>query len=716
MANAKIYIMDENKLCGIGVPGELCVGGVLVGAGYLNRADLTEKAFLKNVFGPGSLYRTGDLACWKSDGNIKFLGRIDEQVKIHGQRVELGEIESKIREIQQIVDCAVIAKNDRGGTKSLYAYLVSDISLNLVEVRNELFKVLPDYMVPAYIMQIEKLPANQNGKLDKKALPDINMESLNDYVEPATEEEKLLGAIFARVLGRTRVSVEESFFSLGGDSIKAIRIVSEIREQGYELTVRTIMKEKTVRRMAAQLKKIDIIKYPQNQITGTFSYLPAQKKLIETNKSTINHYNQSLFLEFNGQVNVEILYKTLNVIVKHHDALRTIINDDKQIIQEYKSDEMFDLKVMDTNMVDNVKEYIECQCNKIQNSIDVISGPLVKVGVFKGSFNDYIFFCIHHLVVDGVSWRIIIEDFISIYNTLKKGGIPRLPQKTASIENWITFMESYVKSEKGRKEHEYWTNINAQIPACLLEIKNIDSNSKAITKHIVIDSKYTSCLLNEANRAYGTDIQDILLSALAFSVNKSTGKKQLAVVLEGHGRNDFDGKIDIGRTVGFFTSMYPVIIRAEDSLRDTIIHNKEVLRAVPNGGIVYNCLKYETNYKPDIIFNYLGNYGDLVQDDSVFKDLAEFSGGRDISEDTESIYKLEINCYVMDNELTIDISYSSGYQEDSINNLIREYEETIIDAIKHCADADITMTGSDFGDSTLTKEDLNILDDLLNQL
>ncbi|WP_288888070.1 non-ribosomal peptide synthetase, partial [uncultured Eubacterium sp.] len=231
--NKQIYILQGNTLCGIGMPGELCIAGVGLARGYLNRPELTAEKFVNNPYGEGKMYRTGDLARWLPDGNIDYLGRIDEQVKIRGFRVELGEIESRIKEIEGIKDAAVIAKDDESGEKAIYAYFVLDDGeeISVSGIREKLSENLPDYMVPSYMMQIEKIPVTKNGKVDKRALPDIEVASEREYVAPRNEIEEMILEIWCDVLNQDKLSVCDAFYELGGNSIRAMKLINRINQE-----------------------------------------------------------------------------------------------------------------------------------------------------------------------------------------------------------------------------------------------------------------------------------------------------------------------------------------------------------------------------------------------------------------------------------------------------------------------------------------------------
>ncbi|NOJ74206.1 non-ribosomal peptide synthetase, partial [Paenibacillus alvei] len=292
----KIYMLDGDKLCGIGVPGELCVAGVGVARGYLNKPELTNKKFVANPFVPGErMYRSGDLAKWLPDGNIAYLGRIDDQVKIRGFRIELGEVENALRQLEGIQDAAVIVRETHDGEKALFAYLISKDQVQLQAVRRDLEEVLPAYMVPAYMMQIDQLPVTRNGKLDKRALPEIVAVSEKEYTAPKNELEAQLCNIFSEVLGVERVGTQDSFFELGGDSIKAIRIVSKLRSAGYQIAIKDIMQKYTVEAISYAAQKSALEEqYEQAEVSGLVPLTPIVSEFASWNLPKPHHFNQDM--------------------------------------------------------------------------------------------------------------------------------------------------------------------------------------------------------------------------------------------------------------------------------------------------------------------------------------------------------------------------------------------------------------------------------------
>jgi amino acid adenylation domain-containing protein len=257
IGNTQVYIVAGNKLCGVGMIGELCVGGAGVARGYLNRPELTKERFIDHPFGAGKLYRTGDLGRWLSDGNIEYLGRIDEQVKIRGFRVELKEIERVIRKIEGITNAVILAKENTKKETAIYAYYVAKTALDIEFVKDKLQKTLPIYMVPSYIKQIEKIPLTAIGKINKHALPNIELVNKVNYLAPRNEKEEALCLIFKEILEiNSKIGIEDDFFDLGGNSLKVMRLINFIeKEVGYRLKISEIRKLRTVKNIVTVLNK-----------------------------------------------------------------------------------------------------------------------------------------------------------------------------------------------------------------------------------------------------------------------------------------------------------------------------------------------------------------------------------------------------------------------------------------------------------------------------
>ena len=655
------------------MPGELCIAGVGVARGYLNQPELTAEKFVDNPYGEGKLYRTGDLARWLPDGNIEYLGRIDEQVKIRGFRIELGEIESGIRKIDKIKDAAVIAREDDNGDKAINAYIVSDEEISVTEIRDTLGKSLPEYMIPAYILQIEKIPVTRNGKLDKRALPKIEAKSGKEYIAPRNETEEKIAKIFEEILRAERVGVKDSFFELGGDSIKAIRVVSKIREAGYDVSVKDIMRKYTVEAIADSAVLAIARKYEQNEVTGTVITTPIIESFESWKLSKPHHFNQAIMIkaDTSDEKKVETV---LNALVKHHDVLRSVYRNKTLEILSMSESKKYDFTVFDLRNETDPGEKIERECTKQQSSIDLENGPLMKVALFKTDTGNYMMMCLHHLVVDGVSWRILTEDFNTALRQLKDRKEILLPAKTASYKEWGEALAEYKNSRLLKSEKEYWGKVTSEMiyGGIREEVNCKESGYRNI--NISFSKEETKNLVHKAGKAFNTEINDLLLSAVGMSVNRLTGQEKVTVALEGHGREEIHKKIDIDRTVGWFTSMYPIILEGKEDIQDSVISTKEMLRKVPNHGMGYGLLKNEfEEMNASIYFNYLGE----MDAESKEEDTVRYSSGISVAEENRMPGAININGSIIQGQLSFSVTYDRSKYSDQTIKQFAKFTKTV---------------------------------------
>jgi len=706
ISNTQVYILNDGNLCGIGVAGELCLSGAGVARGYLNQPELTAEKFVNNPYGEGKLYRSGDLARWLPDGNIEYLGRIDEQVKIRGFRIELGEIKSAIRELEEIKDCAVIVREDSSGEKAIYGYVVSDTELSISKTRDKLVKTLPEYMIPAYMTQVESMPMTRNGKLDKGALPEIEVKTEQEYVAPRTEVEEALCLVFKEILGvDSSIGIDDNFFVLGGDSIKAIRIVSKLRERGYQTDVRSIMQNKTPKAIGESLEEIEEMLIDQGEVVGEVALTPIQKDFILNDDEQMHHFNQSMALESEIRIDEGILRQVLNELVKHHDMLRATYEGQRQEVQSFKEDEGFDLYVHDYRDISDenqLAQEIDRASNEIQRSINLETGPLFKVGLFQAQTKDYLLLCLHHLVVDGVSWRILIEDFTTSYQLIENDKQVFLPQKTSSFQTWSEALGRYRESDRLKKELPYWKEVEENV-----ESGNIVSNGTESTREIKLLSielseEQTSQFLYEAPQAYHAKLNDILLASVARGIARSTGNTTVSINMEGHGREAIGEDVVIDRTVGWFTSVYPVVIKSlNESIEDDICHVKETLRRIPSHGIGYGVLKslggkVLKGITPTVTFNYLGEFDSNGQDERFI--TSQYFGDNDVSEENTFQTSISIDSVISKRRFNMMISYdASKYSSEFMCHLQQEINKQLNDVIAHCLGVTSPQhTASDF--------------------
>lgn len=724
--NKQIYMLDGMELCAIGIPGELCIAGVGIARGYLNKPELTDEKFIPNPFGCKKLYRSGDLARWLPDGTIEFLGRIDEQVKIRGFRIELGEIAYVLRSLESIKDTAVIVKRDQSGDEAIYAYYVSDQVMSSEELQSYLSCCLPEYMIPAYMIQLDEIPMTKNGKVDKLKLPDRILERHSAFAEPESSVEKALVLVMEEILGIERISMEDDFFDMGGDSIKAIRLSSKLRERGYMLNVKDIMQ---IHRLSGIAKKIFTTEflYEQDEITGEVPLTPIQRWFFKSNFPVPDHYNQSILLESEERFFPETVQAVWHELVSHHDILRAYFKDGRQTIREAKSYDS--VRVSKSELVEDSRVSIgECIYRlgtEIQKGMSIDKGPLVKCHIFKAKDRDYLLICIHHLLIDGVSWRIVIEDFETLYQQIKCGKQVSLPKKTASYRDWSESLMEYAKCIEIKNEIGYWTDIitNLKNNKVLNAMSDRPLSNKVETIKVSLNKSDTADLLYQVNKTYHTEIQDILLTALGRAIYKIYKKQRFGIELEGHGREELHKPVTIDRTVGWFTCTYPVILQVGMDIENDIINTKEMLRKIPNHGIGYSilqhlnpdCMLYDNT---EFIFNYLGEFKHKLTDESGIK-ISQFQGGLEIDERNLSDRKISFNSMIFQNELTISVTFDTGvYEKSYIQPLAEGFLNELTATIRHCLDNRLltVKTASDFGAGDLDTEDISFLNELIDGL
>jgi amino acid adenylation domain-containing protein/non-ribosomal peptide synthase protein (TIGR01720 family) len=701
-----IYILDSHQqLVPIGVTGELYVGGSGVGRGYLNREELTAQRFIANPFVAGErLYRSGDLARWYPDGNVEYLNRIDNQVKIRGYRIELGEIESVLQAHENIDGAVVLARTNRDSNKDLVAYFVSKENLSVPDLRYHLSKTLPSYMIPTHFVQLAALPLNANGKTDKTKLPDpegLEVQLGVEYIAARNEKEQHLIAVFEDVLKKQPIGIKDDFFALGGDSIKSIQIASRLKQRGFSLTIGEILKLPVIEQLADKMEVV-LRTISQQEVAGIVPFTPIQAAFFEEDMMHRHHFNQSVLLKTKEPLNETALAAALNKIMQHHDALRMVYEQTTQgWQQENKSISLlYAMEVISLVEGDNFAAH----CQRIQTGMDLSKGPLFKAVLFKSTTTgDRLLLVAHHLVIDGVSWRIIFEDLSSLYQQSLVGQPLTLPGKTDSFRYWQEQQVAYSTSETLRKEQAYWSAIESKSidvqPLPLDHVKGSNLMKDMAVVSIVMEEDITAQLLTRCYKAYHTEVNDILLTTFGRAVQQVFNIDRVLIGLEGHGREYIGGDTDVTRTVGWFTSMYPVLLDMRYGQEDIrqLIAVKESLHRVPNKGIGYGILRYlggqDYQLRPEIVFNYLGDFGSGIQS-ALGETLFSFSGeahGDDISPNINRNSKLDVSGRVVDGKLTLIIGYSrQQFNMATIQALMDTYELRLFQLVEQLSATDHT--------------------------
>ncbi|MBL3646987.1 non-ribosomal peptide synthase/polyketide synthase [Bacillus sp. RHFS10] len=728
-ANMSIYVLDENmKPAPIGVPGEIYISGAGVARGYLNRPELTAEKFVDDPFASeAKMYKTGDLAKWLADGNIEYAGRIDEQVKIRGYRIELGEIEAALLQEEAIKKAVVTAREDVHGFKQLCAYYVSGGQITGSRLRKQLSHCLASYMIPAYFIELDEMPLTSNGKINKKALPapDFELQDRAEYKAPRTNVEEILVSAWEAVLGAENVSILDNFFDLGGDSIKSIQVSSRLNQNGYKMEIKDLFQYATIAELTPHIKQ-NLRIADQGEVKGKVSLTPIQHWFFEQITTDQHYYNQAVMLYAPEGFQEMPLRQTLQKLAEHHDALRMTFQQTENGYEaqnaEIAPSGLYHLEVLNLKAESDPGQTIEAKANEIQGSIRLSDGPLMKIGLFQCADGDHLLIAIHHLIVDGVSWRILLEDIVSGYRQAENGQVIQLTQKTDSFQLWAKRLSEYTQSETIKQEQEYWTKIEQTdvkpLPKDFHETHTTSKDSE--TETVEWTKEETELLLKQANRAYNTEINDLLLTSLGLSISHLSGLEQIPIHLEGHGREQMSLDMDVSRTVGWFTSLYPVVLHAQSGKEISyyIKLTKEGLRHIPHKGIGYGIARYlsdamPSKLNPEICFNYLGQFDQDLQQHAI--QLSSYSCGSDSSGNQERPYVLNINGMITEGQLRFTISYSSKqYTKETIKRLSETIQSRLRTIITHCVHKEQSeLTPSDI---LLKGMSIDELDQLLIQL
>lgn len=729
--NIKLFIIDkQNKMQPIGVAGELCITGDGLARGYLNKPELTKEKFIDNPFGEGKMYRTGDLARWLPDGNVEFLGRLDLQVKIRGNRIELGEIELKLLMNELVKEAVVVDREETNGDKYLCAYIVADEKLTVSYLREYLAKELPQYMIPSYFRQLEKIPLTANGKVDRKALPehDSNINTGIEYVAPRNEKEEILVKVWSDVLKIENIGIKNNFFNLGGDSIKAIQVLSRLNGYGFKLEMKDLFKHPLIDELSGFVKSIDR-EIEQGIVEGEVRFTPIQNWLFEQDFEEKHHFNQAVMLYNEKGFKVNVLRKLFTRLVEHHDALRIVIRKGGvQYNRGLEEGELYSLEVKDLTNINDYQEVIEEEAARIQVGIDLNNGPLVKIGLFKTKEGDHLLIVIHHLVVDGISWRIIFEDLSRGYNQALNNEEIRFENKTDSFKFWSDKLTAYANSKELLREIEYWKRLEELKvkPLSKDNVMEIRKNSDSANARMELTIEDTEKLIKQVNGAYNSEINDILLTALGLTLKDWTGENKVLISLEGHGREEIIKEVDVSRTVGWFTSRYPIVLDMEgNDLSYQIKSIKEGIRQIPNKGVGYGILKYLTLLKskgdlrfslnPEISFNYLGQFDNGI-DTGVFK-ASSIAIGEPVSRNFVGQYVIDINGMVVGGKLALNFTYNRNeYKKRTIEKIVDSYKRNLTDIINHCVNKEYTeLTLSDFSSRKITARDVEEIYNILEE-
>ncbi|ORT69487.1 non-ribosomal peptide synthetase [Pseudomonas mosselii] len=726
------YILDDDlALLPQGGIGELYVGGAGLAQGYHDRPGLSAERFVADPFSHdgGRLYRTGDLVRLRADGLVEYVGRADQQVKIRGFRIELGEIESRLQEHAAVEEAVVLALDLPGG-KQLVGYLVcpqasadGEAQALLREaVKADARQHLPDYMVPAHLVLLDSLPLMGNGKLDRRALPAPDLEqALQHYQAPANELESQLAQVWREVLNLPRIGVQDNFFELGGDSILSIQVVSRARQLGLQFTPRDLFQHQTIQTLAAVVTRSEAPgSIEQGPREGRAGLTPIQHWFFDSEVPQPQHWNQAVLLQVRQPLQAEALEQALAALVEHHDSLRLrFARANGRWQAEYAQPSTQPLLWTAT-----VSDFENCQAlyTDAQRSLDLAEGPLLRALLVSDEQGaQRLLLTIHHLVVDGVSWRVLLEDLQALYRG------ETLAAKTHAMGDWAARLASYAGSDSLRDELDWWEaqlgSARRELPCDHPQGGNLHRHARSIA--IELDVEQTRQLLQQAPAAYHTQVNDLLLTALARTLCQWSGDQQVLVQLEGHGRDGLFEDMDLTRSVGWFTNAYPLSLSPqmgedESARAGSIKRIKEQLRQVPHKGLGHGVLRYLADEagrermaalpQARITFNYLGQFDQQFDQAALFQPLDAPAG---LAHDLDAPLPnwLSVDGQVYGGALQLRWSFSAErYDEATIARLAEAYRLELLALIGHClADGNGSFTPSDFPLAQLTQEQIDAL-------
>ncbi|NIF29268.1 amino acid adenylation domain-containing protein, partial [Pantoea sp. Tr-811] len=729
LGNACVQVLDAylNPQAAL-LPGELYLGGQGVAQGYLGQPALTAERFVPAA-GGARLYRTGDRARLTAEGLVEFIGRADDQVKIRGYRVEPGEVGRVLAALPGVSEAAVLALPLDGDAErlQLVGYAVAQAGIDGQQLQAQLQARLPDYMVPAQLMLLDRLPLTANGKLDKRALPVPGAVS-RGYVAPQGDIEEKLASVWADVLKLERVGSSDNFFELGGDSILSLQIIARAKRQGIKITPKQLFEQQTVAQLALVAKRIEA-KQPaasvpvDNATQGQAALLPAQVRFFEQAIAEPSHWNQSVLLKPNAAVQVAQLEAALRAVVEQHDALRLrFTSADGQWQAHFQP--QGDVPLLQQRALASLDE-LDAAGNEVQASLNLAHGPLLRAALFDfADGQQRLLLVVHHLVVDGVSWRVLLEDLQLAYQQLLAGQSLALPAKTSPVKTWAERLAAHASSPALQGQRDYWLQALASASHDLPRDNPQGSldNRHARTAASRLDAARTEKLLKQAPAAYRTQINDLLLTALARTLCQWSTQADVLVQLEGHGREHLFDDLDLSRTVGWFTSLFPVRLTPAEGLGQSVKAIKEQLRAIPDKGIGYGLLRHLGDAQvraelaqaaqPRVTFNYLGQFDASFDGagNALFTPSGEPAGRTQCAGAPLGNW-LSITGQVYAGELFLEWTYSADvHHPATIERLAQAYEQALAELVEHCCDAQHQgVTPSDFPLAALTQGQLDSL-------
>lgn len=690
ISNHKIYILDEQfNICPIGIQGELCIAGVGLANSYLNQKELTDEKFIYLKLSNEDttqerIYRTGDIAKWNNNGLIEYIGRKDEQIKLRGHRIEIQEIENVLLNYHDITETAVVFDRNES---TLTAFFVSDKQIEKQELRAYLQNHIPQYMIPNNFVRVISIPKTSHGKVDKKALLLMKHEENKQTESELLQKYKPILDIFRNELHREINRLDETFFALGGDSLKAIMISSRLTKLNYDMNINTLYENQTIREICKEIYDCNASKDSignRDEVTE-YNLTPIQLGFMKQNFTDSDYYNISILLDKEGQTDSSIIAQSLEKIIRLHKVLNTKIEvvDNQYHICKYDGDgKQYVMKVVDLSEVpQHEKQRIIIQENiSIQKRFSIKNSPLIGCIIYQDRNQSHLFLAIHHLLVDGVSLRIILEELDEIYDALSMGVEPKLVPEITTYGQYSRYLYEFSQSDKIKNEIDYWKGLIQNPAREIFPVdKEIDRKLKNVTQlHLAFTEGETQQILSCINKEKNIDFYSLLLTAVGMSLYEVSNKRDFIINIEKNGRSVPSNSINLSRTVGWFSNFYPVYLAVEpNDIYETFRKVQDTIQQVENDGLGYLLLKHllekeNIQDEPQVIINFLG---EMILDDTMKNyRISQYDTGTSISPEIERKYLIDIKGYILHNELHFTIDY---YKESLTECLMQQFITTL---------------------------------------
>lgn len=697
----RVYLLDPaGRVQPPGAVGEICVEGLGLGRGYLNLPELSAERFAPNPHTGERLYRSGDLGRWTADGELEYLGRRDAQVKIRAHRIETGEVESAAARHDAVSAVCCSARTGRDGEAYLALWYAAARSVSFSEMREHLAGLLPAYMIPSAMLQVDRLPVTVNGKIDAAALPDPELRAASKGSRPADELEEAMARAWGDTLGVAAPCMEDNFFEAGGDSIKAMQIAARLNGDGLALDVKELFRHPTLAELKPFVRPLARVP-PQEPASGECPLSPIQERFFRLGEAGMEVDNQAIVLRAPARFDRQALARALDAVSGRHDALRLRFRKDETGRWTSAYVDAAPPELRDFPSAGDPEQALLEAGAALNEPFDLAAGPLVRFGLVPAEDGDYLAIVAHHLVMDGVSWRIVLEDLGVAYARAVKGAETVFPLRSDSYAAWTAWLRGPGAESVARRAPD-WLSLEpgrGPWPAGAAGGTRADARVKAFS----LDPARTGELLKSAWKAYHAEPRDLILAALELSLPPEAGSDSVVIDLEGHGREAPPDVLDLSRTVGWFTSIYPARVpRSGGDPGAAVRAAKEAVRKLPPAH-GWGVLKYILAHPgaqartSGILLNFHGEVdgsgrtGDFEVSDRALGALQ--SPARPLD------YALELNLIVRSGRLHCVLKYdSTRLDRAALDGLSGAFRANLLRVLDHCASLpEAIHTPSDFG-------------------